>query len=61
MLYRSSQVDEPDPQAWHRDVGFEECGIIAGINKGLGESLFSQAAFVSRLVIASVTSSLKSL
>ena len=40
VLYSSSQVDESDPQAWHRHVGFEECGIIAGINKGVGELFF---------------------
>jgi GNAT superfamily N-acetyltransferase len=39
-LYSSSQVDEPGPQAWHRHVGFEECGIVAGINKGVGEVFF---------------------
>ncbi len=39
-LYSSSQVDEPEPQAWHRRVGFEECGHIAGINKGVGEVFF---------------------
>jgi N-acetylglutamate synthase-like GNAT family acetyltransferase len=39
-LYSSSQVDEPEPQAWHRHVGFEECGVIAGINKGVGEVFF---------------------
>ena len=40
-LYSSSQADEPEPQAWHRRVGFEECGIIAGINKGgVGEIFF---------------------
>jgi N-acetylglutamate synthase-like GNAT family acetyltransferase len=33
-LYSSSQVDEPEPQAWHRHVGFEECGIITGVNAG---------------------------
>jgi GNAT superfamily N-acetyltransferase len=40
VLYSSSQVDESDPQAWHRQVGFEECGIIAGINKGVSELFF---------------------
>jgi GNAT superfamily N-acetyltransferase len=40
VLYSSSQVDEPEAQAWHRHVGFEECGIIAGINKGVGEVFF---------------------
>ena len=38
VLMSSSQVDEPAPQAWHRAVGFEECGILTGINKGgIGE------------------------
>ena len=41
VLYSSSQLDEPEPQAWHRHVGFEECGIIAGINDGgIGEVFF---------------------
>jgi ribosomal protein S18 acetylase RimI-like enzyme len=40
-LYSSSQADEAEPQAWHRRVGFEECGIIAGINEGgVGEVFF---------------------
>lgn len=39
-LYSSSQADEPEPQAWHRHVGFEECGFIAGINEGTGEVFF---------------------
>lgn len=32
VLYSSSQANEPDPQAWHRRIGFEECGYIVGIN-----------------------------
>ena len=39
-LYSSSQTDEPEPQAWHRHVGFKECGFIAGINDGVGEVFF---------------------
>ncbi len=40
-LYSSSQVDEAGPQAWHRRVGFKECGIIAGLNEGgIGEVFF---------------------
>ena len=39
-LYSSSQADEPEPQAWHRYMGFEECGFIAGINNGVGEVFF---------------------
>lgn len=33
-LYSSSQADEPEPQAWHRHMGFQDCGIITGINHG---------------------------
>lgn len=41
VLYSSSQADEPEPQAWHRAVGFEECGVISGINPGgIGEIFF---------------------
>lgn len=41
VLYSSSQVNEPEPQTWHRRVGFEECGYIAGINEGgIGEIFF---------------------
>jgi GNAT superfamily N-acetyltransferase len=41
VLYSSSQADEPEPQAWHRRMGFEECGILAGINEGgIGEVFF---------------------
>ena len=41
FLYSSSQADEPEPQNWHRHIGFEECGIIAGINPGgIGEVFF---------------------
>jgi len=41
ILYSSSQADEPGPQTWHRKIGFEECGIIAGINDGgVGEVFF---------------------
>lgn len=40
-LYSSSQADEPEPQAWHRRMGFEECGMLAGLNEGgIGEVFF---------------------
>jgi GNAT superfamily N-acetyltransferase len=43
-LYSSSQADEPQPQAWHRHVGFAECGLLAGINpEGVGEIFFRKA------------------
>lgn len=41
VLYSSSQVNEAEPQAWHRHMGFKECGIISGINPGgIGEIFF---------------------
>ncbi|HEX3053473.1 MAG TPA: GNAT family N-acetyltransferase [Aggregatilineaceae bacterium] len=44
MLMSSSQVNEPEPQAWHRHMGFEECGILNGINNGgIGEVFFRKA------------------
>ena len=40
-LYSSSQANEPEPQSWHRHVGFEECGFIVEINdEGIGEIFF---------------------
>lgn len=39
-IYSSSQADEPEPQQWHRHVGFAECGFISGINEGIGEIFF---------------------
>ena len=40
-LYSSSQANEPQPQDWHRRMGFVECGFIAGINPGgVGEVFF---------------------
>jgi len=41
VLYSSSQADEPAPQAWHRRMGFAECGFLAGVNEGgVGEVFF---------------------
>lgn len=41
QLFSSSQANEPEPQAWHRSVGFAESGIISGINEGaIGEIFF---------------------
>jgi GNAT superfamily N-acetyltransferase len=40
-LYSSSTGDEAEPQAWHRHMGFVECGFIAGMNEGgVGEVFF---------------------
>ena len=40
-LYSSSQADESEPQAWHRRMGFEDCGLLAGLNEGgVGEVFF---------------------
>lgn len=44
VLLSSSQVNEPPPQAWHRAMGFEECGILTGINEdGIGEVFFRKS------------------
>ncbi len=43
-LYSSSQADESEPQAWHRHMGFQDCGLIAGINKGGVSELFFRKA-----------------
>ncbi|MFW9975471.1 MAG: GNAT family N-acetyltransferase [Candidatus Thorarchaeota archaeon] len=44
VLYSSSQVNEPEAQAWHRSVGFIESGIISGINEGgIGEVFFRKS------------------
>lgn len=44
VLYSSSQVDEPEPQGWHRHMGFEACGLINGLNQGgIGEVFFRKA------------------
>ncbi len=41
QLFSSSQANEPEPQAWHRSIGFVESGIISGINEGeIGEIFF---------------------
>ena len=41
FYYSSSQADEPEPQAWRRRTGFEECGILAGHDEGgVGEVFF---------------------
>jgi hypothetical protein len=43
-LYSSSQVDEPEPQAWHRRAGFKERGILTGLNDGgVGEVFFRKS------------------
>lgn len=44
VVMSSSQVNEPEPQAWHRSVGFKECGIINELNEGgIGEIFFRKS------------------
>jgi N-acetylglutamate synthase-like GNAT family acetyltransferase len=44
VLYSSSQMDEPAPQAWHRHMGFAECGVINSLNEGgIGEVFFRKS------------------
>lgn len=41
ILLSSSQVNEEEPQKWHRKKDFVECGILNGINEdGIGEVFF---------------------
>jgi GNAT superfamily N-acetyltransferase len=43
-LLSSAQADAPAAQGWHRAVGFQECGILAGLNQGgIGEIFFQKA------------------
>lgn len=41
VLYSSAPANEAPPQAWHRHLGFVECGFLAGANAGgVGEVFF---------------------
>ena len=41
VILSSSTASEPEPQAWHRAMGFKECGVLNGINEGgVGEIFF---------------------
>ena len=43
FVLSSSAADEAEPQAWHRAVGFEECGFVARLNHDeVGEVFFRQ-------------------
>lgn len=43
LLLSSATGDEPEPQAWHRALGFEECGRLSGINEGdVAEVMFQR-------------------
>jgi ribosomal protein S18 acetylase RimI-like enzyme len=43
-LLSSAQTNEPAAQAWHRHVGFVECGVITGVNDGdVGELFFRKS------------------
>jgi GNAT superfamily N-acetyltransferase len=42
-LYSSAMTDAGQAQAWHRHMGFAECGMIQGINPGgIGEVFFKK-------------------
>lgn len=49
VLYSSSQADEPGPQAWHRRLGFTECGRIAEMNPGGADEVFFRKSLVPSL------------
>ena len=39
-LWSSAQANEPEPQAWHRRMGFTESGVLRGINDGGVDEVF---------------------
>lgn len=41
VLYSSSQADEPEPQAWHRYMGFEEC-VTMGLVRCFSANIFGE-------------------
>jgi GNAT superfamily N-acetyltransferase len=45
LLLSSSEADEPEPQAWHRRMGFSECGRLEGINAGGVDEIFFRKDF----------------
>lgn len=48
VLLSSSQVNESIPsQAWHRKMGFEECGVLNGVNEKWVGELFFRKSLVS--------------
>lgn len=43
VLFSSAEAQAVDSQRWHRAVGFEECGFLAGANEGgVGEIFFKK-------------------
>lgn len=45
MLLSSSQADEPEPQQWHRHMGFHDCGRLEEINPGGVAEVFFRKPF----------------
>lgn len=44
VLFSSSMAEAIQAQGWHRRMGFEECGFLAGVNHGaVGEVFFRKA------------------
>jgi GNAT superfamily N-acetyltransferase len=44
LLFSSAQDDNPGALSWHLELGFEESGVIDGINTGdIGEVFFRKA------------------
>lgn len=40
FLLSSCELDEPEPQAWHRKMGFTDCGVLFGLSPGRYGDLF---------------------
>ncbi len=44
LLFSSAQDDNPAALAWHLELGFEEAGVLDGVNPGVvGEVFFRKA------------------
>jgi ribosomal protein S18 acetylase RimI-like enzyme len=57
LLLSSSEATEPAPQAWHRHMGFEDCGRLEGINAdGVDEVFFRKGLRLAENSLTSASS-----
>lgn len=54
VLYSSSEAQASEAQAWHRAVGFEECGFIASINPPLEGDSRPETVYAGRRGIGEI-------
>lgn len=46
-LLSSSHANEPEPQAWHRHMGFCDCGVLHGMNDDEIDEIFFRKRFAA--------------